>query len=303
MKKMNISMEVQPKTIYSDIVDMPDPMFLGTTIHYYNHSDITLYMKIFGSGPTGWSSNSVALGSLSSGSNAYINLDNFLSRTKPSGARTETLTIILRGYTDSGYTDLFAEFSRTVTVIFIKSDDGTWTTDFSNNFDDGTVQGWSGSYSWDSTPGPHDPMSFLFEVATDYVLSTPYSLKTEVIAPSHDFSYFYIRLSTYKAFAIPSHATVYAIFNVRFYTDSPGIRIKYLDFLSGDTILTHLGTIWTSSTSNDIPISKWMRIVIPVSSYAGTTITLKIRCLAFKEVNYDGISVIQWLDDFKIISK
>ena len=96
MNKNKINLHVHPKTIYADIVSMPDPMLLGVTIHYYNHSDGTLYMKIFGSG-TGWSSNSVQMGSLTTGNNAYYNLDNFLSRTKPAAATTETITLILKG--------------------------------------------------------------------------------------------------------------------------------------------------------------------------------------------------------------
>ena len=131
-----ISMKVIPRTIYTDIVAMPDPMLLGITIHYYNHADENLYMKIFIEGPNPWSSNSVALDLLNSGSNSYINLDNFTSRTKPTSATTEVLTLTLRGYSDSEYSTLMYEFSRSLTVVFIKSDDGTWTTDFLNNFDD-----------------------------------------------------------------------------------------------------------------------------------------------------------------------
>lgn len=163
--KNKIDLKVIPRTIYTDIVDLPDPVLLGVTIHYYNHSDGTLYMKIFGSG-TGWNSNSVELGALTTGTNNYYNLDNFLSRTKPASATTETITLTLKGYSDAGYTTEVYSFSRTVTVIFIKSDDGSWTTDYDNNFDDGTVQDWAQYLGWAAD----------FGVKTDYVLSAPYSL-------------------------------------------------------------------------------------------------------------------------------
>ena len=300
-----LCLKVYPHTIYNDIVDLPDPMLLGLTIHYYNHSDTALYMKIFGSGPSPWSSNAVELGSLASGTNAYINLDNFLSRTKPTEALTEELTLTLKGYTDSGYSDLKYEFSRACTIVFIKSDDGTWTTDYNDNFDDGTVQGWNHI----SEVGPAGSTSL--DVATDYVLSTPYSLKMT-------FSAFGLSLCNHgqarcrmeKSLVSPDKTKVFAIMNLRNSnaTTSSGStdrNPKYLDILDGTDILVHLGRVYDTVSSDYLSINKWMRIVIPLP--LNTNVALKIRLSGHVHGTWTGIASVGtfylWLDDFKIISK
>lgn len=295
IRKMNkISMKVFPKTIYNDIIGLPDPMLLGITIHYYNHSDVALYMKIFGSGPTGWSSNSVALGSLASGTNAYINLDNFLSRTKPSVATTESITLLLKGYSDAGYTIEVASFQRIVTVIFIKSDDGTWTTDFSDNFDDGTIQGWS---AWADRYKAGYPT---IAVATDYVLSTPYSLKAiNCVYYWYDPQVNIMRI--YKSFLTPNKTTVYAILNVRMSRHDTYGRIRYERVQNGTTVLIHLGVPLDGTFIDAVPPNKWMRLIVPLP--ANTTVEIRVEQGGAHFIgNLDKYFYI-WLDDFKIISK
>ena len=295
-----ISMNVIPRTIYGDIVGLPDPILLGITIHYYNHSDETLYMKIFGSGPSPWSSNAVELGSLASGVNAYINLDNFLSRTRPTEALTEELTLTLKGYTDSGYSDLKYEFSRACTIVFIKSDDGTWTTDFSDNFDDGTVQGWTAIRE-----GWIDYLTF--GVTTDYVLSTPYSCK---MLYSHDIGGgagpYQIKNTLYKEFTTPNKDMVFAILNVR--NDASGSTFikapKYLEIKRDDVVLVHLGKLYDTNSTTYIPLKKWTRIVVPLPT--NTILTAKIVlvfCLRNPSAYDMSIDISTWLDNFKIISK
>jgi hypothetical protein len=78
----------------------------------------------------------------------------------------ENITLILKAYTDSGYTNLKWTYERIVTVYWINSLDAAWTVDMLNNFDDGTTQGWTGDGSTDKP----------FGVQTDYVLSAPYSI-------------------------------------------------------------------------------------------------------------------------------
>jgi hypothetical protein len=284
--KEKLDLKIYPKTIYTDIVGLPDPVMLGITIHYYNHSDETLYMKIFIEGPSPWSSNAVALGSLAGGANAYVNLDNFTSRTKPTSATTEVLTLTLRGYTDSGYSILKYEFSRSLTVVFIKSDDGSWTQDVLNNFDDGTIQGWSAI----AEVGLVDSIG----VTTDYVLSTPYSLK--IVTGTGQYSRQRIRV--YKSFTTPNKDNVYAIFNVRLGAIADAVVTKNLTIKRDDTILIFLGRAWDDLfQSNYVPANKWLRIVVPLPKNT----TLEIRIIAeFYVYNYKGTI---WQDDFKIISK
>jgi len=310
MKKMKqaLGLEIFPKTIYADIVSMPDPMVLGLTFHYYNFSDITLYMKMFIEGPSPWSSNNIALGSLASGNNAYYNWDNATSRTKPTSAVTESLTLTLRGYTDSGYSNLVYEFSRTLTVVFIKSDDGTWTTDYSDNFDDGSVQGWAvANENNNSDDYPH------IQVATDYILSTPYSCKmTQEHRVGGTIGPYEIRARLYKSFNTSSRTTQYAILNIRnseaHDNTSPNSTwgyLKYIKINNGeDTILIYLGRSYDGIEEDYAPRNKWMRIVVPIPANSSVEIRIIIdgNWRAGTSSNAH-IYFYTWLDDFKIISK
>ena len=300
--KTSISMEVIPKTIYTDIVDMPSPMLLGITIHYYNHSDENLYMKIFGSGPSPWSSNAVELGLLNSGSNAYINLDNFMSRTKPTSATTEVLTLTLRGYSDSEYSILKHEFSRSLTVIFIKSDDGSWTTDILNNFDDGTVQGWAAV-----NESGNDSGYPLTEVKTDYVLSTPYSCGLHGATRIGGPIYQECKSRFYKSFTTPNKDKVFAIFNLRYHVIEPQAdewgRGKYLQIKKDADVLVHLGKAYDTVKEDYIPKNKWIRIVVPLPKNIALELRIVIHSVSYHVYSNNTIHHIINFDDFKILSK
>ena len=289
MSCSELDLKVYPKTVYTDLVGLPDPVLLGLTIHYYNHSDQTLYMKIFISGPSPWSPNAVQLGSLGSGSSAYVNLDNFTSRTKPSQETTEELTLTLRGYNDSGYSELKYEFSRSLTVVFIKSDDGSWTTNINNNFDDGTVQGWT----WFNNTGGGTPT---FSVATDYVLSPPYSLKWLSVDSYWGGSWGFRKLIT-----TPNKDNIFAVINVRLGSAVGDIMFGRLRIIQDSSILIHLGINENVAgiTQDYVPEGKWLRIVVPLPKNSTFNLDIAIECY----VTYGTHRYVAWLDDFKIISK
>lgn len=288
MKNSKLSMKVYPKTVYTDVVGMPDPMLLGVTIHYYNHSAINLYIKIFGTGPSPWSSNSVELGLLNSGASNYRNLDNFLSRTLPTSETTEQITLTLKGYSDSGYSDLVYTFARNVTVVFLKSDDGSWTLDEDDDFDDGTVMGWDVR----KILGAQSPT---LAVVNDYVLSVPYSIKMTHKGETNNA---YNEGELYKEFTTPNKNTVYAIFNVRTDRYLTIIYQYWLRIIQGSSILLQIGGGGPSFPY--YPNKKWMRIVVPLTP--NVTEELKIRHRAYMHGAIADYVYI-WLEDFKIISK
>jgi len=293
MSCRKLDVKVYPKTVYTDLAGLPDPVLLGLTIHYYNHSDQSLYMKIFISGPSPWSSNAVQLGSLGSGSDAYVNLDNFTSRTKPSQETTEELTLTLRGYNDSGYSELLYEFSRSLTVVFIKSDDGSWTTDVNNDFSDGTVQGWATMAEAGSDSG--------VTVHTDYVLSPPYSIGNVAnwspvsSVPGES------RLRIYKSFTTPNKSQIFGIVNFRTLGENY-LKLKYIEIRRDSTVLIHIGRTFDMVDAEYAPEGKWMRIVVPLP--ANTTFEFRI-ILDYLRTAPSGLDDWGhwWLDDFKIISK
>ena len=290
----------EPKrTIYRDIVNLPDPVKLGLTIRYFNHDDVDLYFQITGSG-TGYTFGTVNLGLLATGANAYINLDEFASRAKPSagdlpnGEKEENITLTLKAYTDSGYSTLKWTYERIVTVYWINSADAAFTVDFLNNFDDGTVQGWAVANESNNQAGYPT-----LGVITDYVLSTPYSLRmiqrrADGISIPNE-----IRARLYKSFTTPNKDKVFAIIDLRTALDS-GNWNKYLKVQRDDTVLIQLGRPYDTVAEHYFPAAKWMRIVIPLPK--NTTLEIRVAHDYLQNtvnVNY----AYMWLDDFKIISK
>jgi hypothetical protein len=290
------------RTIYRDIANLPDPVKLGITIRYFNHDDVDLYFQITGSG-TGYTFGTVNLGLLASGANAYANLDEFASRAKPSagdlpnGEKEENITLILKAYTDSGYTNLKWTYERIVTIHWINSADASFTVDVLNNFDDGTAQGWAAVAETPNTAG------YLDAGQTDYVLSAPYSIRlrqdTSVVGT------YEARSRLYKSFTTPNKDTVYAIMDVRARALASGAAWAYnknLRTQRDSTLLVYLGRPYDTVTSHYFPNEKWIRIVVPLPKNA----TVEIR-IVHSVVNYRTATAMAgmylYLDDFKIISK
>jgi hypothetical protein len=289
----------EPKrTIYRDIVNLPDPAKLGLTIRYFNHDDVDLYFQITGLG-TGYTFGTVNLGLLGSGADAYVNLDEFASRAKPSasdlpnGEMEENITLILKAYTDSGYTNLKWTYERIVTVHWINSADPAFTVDVLNNFDDGTVQGWAVADIENNYLAEGYPK---LEVVTDYVLSSPYSVRMGQ-ATTADPAYVSARL--YKSFTTPNKNVVYAIIDLRIRkADSFGAYMKQIFIRRDGTVLVALGKEDTLDTHN-LPENKWMRIVTPLPPNTTLTVEIVHRYRRISGASY----AYMWMDDFKIISK
>jgi hypothetical protein len=282
----------EPKrTIYRDIVNLPDPVKLGITIRYFNHDDVGLYFQITGSG-TGYTFGTVNLGLLASGANAYNNLDEFASRAKPSasdlpnGEKEENITLILKAYTDSGYTNLKWTYERIVTIHWINSADASFTVDVLNNFDDGTVQGWAATAELNCT--------VILSVTTDYVLSAPYSLSlsvTPTLAAEN-------RARIYKSFTTPNKDKVFAIINLRLFYSTNIAYQKYIQIQHDTTVLVKIGK-YTGAGTNEIPADKWLRIVVPLPKNT----TLELRIIYDSLPQYASSYPQLRMDDFKIISK
>ena len=293
------------RSIYGDLVNLPDPVRLGLTVRIFNYDDVVLYMRVDGYA-TGWTFTSNDLGSLASGANMYRNLDQFGQRAKPPAETFETITVRLRAYTDAGYSDLKWTFERVIDVVFIKSDDGSWTQDFLNNFDDGTVQGWA--VSNETGAG-----STYIEVMADYVLSAPFSIRLRHRLPisayqAACFMYAENRERLYKSFNTPDRDTIFAIFDIRpMRVGSGGIipYVKYLSISVNDVAQVYLGRPVDATQVNYYPTEKWFRVMIPLPR--NTTVDLRIT-IAWRAHNSTGSSsgyaeVQVYLDDFRIISK
>jgi len=297
----------EPKrTIYRDIANLPDPTTLGITIRYFNYDDVGLYMQITGSG-TGYTFTPANLGLLGTGANAYKNLDNFASRTKPTvaqlpnGEMSENITLTLKGYTDAGYTNLKWTFNRVVTVIWINSTDASFTVNEVDNFDDGTVQGWA-------VVNESQSISLSVAPQTDYVLSPPYSLRvtegsSNIGSPCQNFQ---TRYRLYKSFTTPNKDKVYAVMDIRIGRAVSGGEKYFKNYtLKKDSdVLVYLGKAYDTAASDYIPVAKWVRIVVPLPK--NTTLELRMVLEHVYHRSDSGSMYaysLFWMDDFKIISK
>lgn len=275
-----------PHTIYADVVNLPNPVTLGLTARIYNYDDVNLYMKVDGYNGA-WTFATKNLGLLGSGGNFYKHMDALATRARPASETLETVTIRLRAYTDAGYTILKWTFLRTIDTWFIKSDDGSWTQDFLDNFNDGTVQG------WDKVVEAGVPSSNLLIVSTDYVLSAPYSLRHELFTAGATTFQAYI----FKNFNTPNRDKVLVIADVRGY----GSNVTDFRLMSGQqyigTTLTDLLVVG-DLVADSVPRDRWMRMVFPITP---NTANLQVR-LRYR-ISSSWATTRFWLDDFKIISK
>jgi hypothetical protein len=313
--KNKIRLDIYPRTIYTDIVSIPEPCRLGFTFHYYNYSDSNLYFRIVGSGPSPWTGSSTDLGLVNSGVNDYTALNQFMSRTKPAAETEEWLTFTLQGFSDAGYTNLVHEFSRAVPVIFLKSDDGTWTVDELDNFDDLSEctdcepqDGWYVVYEYEG----HTADKQYIDIVTDYVLSSSFALKARY-QPYYNTSFRERRYRIYKSFTTPNKSEIYAIINVRWdATCSPTgggacgsmkAASKYMIIKWGDTQLIYIGKPYDTVQQDYFPRDKWLRFVVPLPANE----TDELRIVVDAAIAADGAGVYgpmwTWLDDIKIISR
>jgi len=279
---------VTPHSIYSDLVNLPDPLKLGLTVRIFNYDSITLYMRVDGYDGA-WTFTSNDLGGIASGGNSYFNLDQFGTRAKPAAETEETITVRLRAYTDAGYTILKWTYERVIDLVFIKSDDGSWTQDVLNNFDDGTVQGWAFTLEAGSASA--------FTVITDYVLSVPYSLYWSAWQTSGE-----ARGRVAKTFATPNRNKVYAIIDVRLYSHvdaGTGAYLKYIVIRKDSDVLLFCGRPYDTVSALYLPINRWLRFVVPLPK--NTSVSVRIAVDVRGGSYYNAFEAR--MDDFRIISK
>lgn len=292
--KIRLECGIDPPAILLDIVNLPDPIKLGITIRYFNYDDVALYFKITAEN-LAWTFGTVELGALGSGASTYRNLDEFGSRPRPSTELEENIRLILRAYTDPAYTNLKWTYEKTLTVKFINSTDPSYTVDVLNNFDDGTVQGWSAVGEVNQQSGyPR------IGVATNYVLSPPYSLR--MIQRRSTGGDVEMRARIEKTFTTPNRDIVYAIIDMRHFGSEAYLAQTWTNFCQikrDTTTLMFLGRPWAQTGHfHSFPPNRWLRAIVPLPK--NTTLTLSI---SQSMRPYNRPIGYLWIDDFKVISK
>jgi len=288
MEKSKISFELFPKTVYNDIPNLPDPVYLGITIKARNYDEITLYFQITAIHPA-WTFKTVNLGAVESGKEIIEHLHDFGYRGRPTAEVTDECEFSLKAYTDPDYTSLKWESKRTIKVVFFKSDDGTWTFDIVNNFDDGTLQDWSVEGITNLAGGYPT-----IKVAEDYVVSVPYSCKGDgdpYSAVDYPPSAFKLK----KTITTPDKPEVFAIINFRLTND--GDTTYRVLIKRDDVILCDLGKP-EKQGYNVLPIDIWMRTVVPLPRNATFVLSIEHWVQSIYGRVYST-----WIDDFKLISR
>jgi len=281
-----------PKTIYGDLVNLPDPVKLSLTVRVFNYDDVGLYMRV-DAYKAGWTFSSYDLGLLGSGANMYYSMDRIGQRAKPASATFETITVRLRAYTDAGYTTLKWTFERVIDVVYLNTADGSWTQDMLNNFDDGTVQGWSYTFEYGCSLG-----TGWFKAWTDYVLSPAYSLNLKCVPSGDPTGY-----SIWKSVTTPDRENVFAIFDIRLARSNIGGGevygyLKRMEIRKDSDVLLMVGRIHDDLSVDYVPNHRWIRVIVKLPR--NTTFNIK----AFIDGHrVTGWFAYIWLDDFKIISK
>jgi len=291
---------------YQDLVDMPDPINTSFGIRIFNYTMNTLYFTALGSGDgAAWSWGAVQqLGGIASGANAYFYLSNLGSRTKPASAVDDSIQIMVRAYSDSGYTiEVGSGYPILITYHWIKSD--TLTLLDLDNFDAGTLENWTATVE-----DGGDTMTFVIDTA--YVLSSPNSARLQ----RWDAGYLgskVMRTRISKSFTIPACTKAYFIANAKTWLQLYSFNSTYslgwtiFDIYRDTTALSELrgwigGLPWaTYSTGYKNYYSNWLREIalLPVNQ------TIEIRIIIQASLVYSPTSgdaqVRTYFDDLKVV--
>jgi hypothetical protein len=219
----------------------PTTLSMSIAVQIKNQEDKGYFFRIapWGSQPAGWNLPTSPL--------SFVNIGetyNFVyqpSRTKPTsipgGALKETISMVVGAYRDSGLTDLYSQDNFTATFRFLDRTSTAWSTISYNNFDDGTVQGWS---------------AYNAAVDPTYYRSFPYSLRAGYSGGSHYFE---------KTFSIGAgYGEAYLIYSLK----SQGWSDYHVNFNS----LTYFRPDSTP------PTDLWLQFALPLG--IGQTTTVRI---------------------------
>lgn len=287
-----IDLKLRRNTIYLDLKDLPDPIYLGISARCFNLSASNLSFYLTGEGADWIFPSSNAVGTILSGRNHRYNAHNFCRRSKPSAETVDSIVAIL---TAGPY-----EIRKTINIHFIKSDDGSWTENEHNDFDDGSKQGWSHIVGSGKN-------SF---IVSEYAMSPPYAFRGTTLKTGWGFGYQTIELT--KNFTTPDKAYVYGIAYVRtrcqgVIPTSPG-TFDELDFSVGasESYKGYLGWKIGEYPYDEMvklgrpPTNQWMKLTYPMEADASVAASVKAY---FYQNNANGCYGHLYLDDFSIISK
>jgi hypothetical protein len=242
--------------IYIDLTYLSDPITHKFWLTIQNQSLSTLYFKII-SNITNWSLDTPADGKLgATGSGATSTETITITRANPGSETTDSGSLKIEAYTDSGYTNKIGEATLSVTVYI--EDLENWTDVTKSDFDDGTAQGWTlsnltinNAYSVEAGGYSAVRISATGGTATTYLsksVSLPNRNKVRI-------AFFLAGKGTYS----------YAIHDIAVYVD--GTKVFDIPF---------------SISAAGVQIG-WIKFIADLSAYKGETKTLKVEAKIYTQ--------------------
>jgi len=253
--------------LYMDVRDLPDPFELQTPIAITNNETIDLYYRVeLINPPVGYSEYVDDVGVIGAGASTFKVFT--FKRVQPTlvdGELSEDLLIRISAFTDSAYTDLYAQAEFPFTIHYYDHGDPAWTELYHDNFDDGTAQG------WEAPIGSIDPAIGVWggnTVESVHYITPPYGLNASTTSGRY----------AKKDYTVGAYTRAYVTlhFYLRSYQE---VAIKIGDQLVKPGVVP-------------APWDRWTRFCYPLPVNATTTVAL--------QCSYGGYL---WIDEIIVIAR
>lgn len=187
-----------------------DPLRMQIALQIKNQEASAFYFKVdqFAAPPSGWAIQPRYVGLIQvdeTGQFVYDNVSRSRPVSIPQGRLTESISLMVQAYYDSGYTSLYSQDDFTVAFNFLDLTSTQWTVIYHDNFDDKQTRNWTSvSYGGGS-------YSATIDVTDIYYRSFQYSLRLDTYASWNC----YCCGGYKKIFDIGSVQEVYLIYSIR----------------------------------------------------------------------------------------
>lgn len=259
--------------LHFDVAQLPNPFNFALPICLTNNERFTVYVRaLLVNPPADWVVSSVDLGGVASGASTCLTA--VFQRNIPTltnGEYVESLTLRVEFYKDSTYTQLYTGINIPITVNFFDSTDPAWTVLATDNFDDGTTQGWA-QVIYTADAGCQ-LAGFVGPDSTFYV-SPFYSLRLDTSG--------FLNRAAEKTYNVPAATKAYLVLHVKTNNASARFAVNI-----NDTVVKRCHT--------PIPQNVWNRFSFPLTP--GQSNVVRIG------VGPSGLTASLYFDDIKIIYK
>lgn len=271
--------------IFIDMTYLADPIKNKFWLKIQNQSLAALYFKIL-CDVENWSLNIPAdgkLGGVGAGLNTFFIA--VIQRSKPAVETTDTGSLKIEAYTDSGYTNKIGEDSLTVTIYI--EDLENWTDVTKNDFDDGTAQGWTGN---------------ALSIENDESVEVGgYSARQRMIDMGSPGGDLYIE----KPFALPDRNKVRVSFFLSYIFKSGSLFDSYLNkpyIKANGTKIYYVATSFVVVPMNETYTAGWIKFCADLSAYKGQTVTVRIGFEEYYASRWGG-DLKLWRDRIVVAGK